>query len=119
MTVMNASGPVDAATASAPVDIDLDALRKAKADGNRTKSFRLDGEVYSVASKLPAYVGILLAAGDPKAALRLWLGDEQEAKFSQTDVTQDEIQELIKDLYSVSSGESEGSQEPSSSTAAN
>lgn len=116
MTVMNASGPVGAEGAS--VDVDLDALRKAKADGKRTKAFRFDGEVYSVPGKLPAYVGILLASGEPRAALRLWLGDEQEAKLAVSDIEQDEIQQLIKQLYSVSPGESEASGDNSSSTGA-
>jgi hypothetical protein len=91
------------------VDVDLDALRKAHADGKRTKSFRLGGEVFEVAGKLPVYVAVLLGEGELRDALSLWLGEEQERRFASLGITAEELQELLRTLYAVAPGESAAS----------
>lgn len=91
---------------AADVDVDLDALRRAHADGRRTKSFRLGGEVFEVASKLPIYVAVLLGEGELRDALALWLGDEEERRFAKLGVTSDELQQLLRELYAIAPGES-------------
>lgn len=91
------------------VDIDLDALRRAGADGRRTKSFRLAGKVYTVAGKLPLYVAILLGRDDLEAALRLWLGEGQFESAMKADLDDDEFGALFKALYGAAPGESKGS----------
>lgn len=83
------------------VDVDLDALRKAHADGKRTKTFRLGGEVFQVGQRLPIYVAVLLGEGEIRSALKLWLGEEQEQRFSLLDLDQDDLQLLIRELYVV------------------
>ena len=97
--------------AGVTVDVDLDALRKARADGKRTKTFRFGGEVYQVAGKMPVYVAVLLGEGEIRQALQLWLGDEAEQRFQATaaDLSQGELQELMRELYRVAPGESDAS----------
>lgn len=93
-------------TKSVEVDVDLDALRKAHADGKRSKSFRLGGEIFHVASRLPIYVAVLLGEGELRDALALWLGDEEERRFAQLGITSDELQTLLRELYAIEPGES-------------
>lgn len=108
---MTALAKTDRVRASKSVDLDLDALRKAHADGKRTKSFRLGGEVYEVAGKLPIYVAVLLGEGELREAMRLWLGDEQEAKLAKAGLDSEELQTLIRELYAVTPGEAPASAE--------
>lgn len=91
------------------VDVDLDALRRAGADGRRTKTFKLDGVIYEVAGKLPLYIAILLEKADLEGALRLWLGDDQYETAMKAGLDDDEFGELFKVLYGAAPGESEGS----------
>lgn len=91
------------------VDVDLDALRRAGADGRRTKTFRLDGITYEVAGKLPMYVAILLGKEDLEGGMRLWLGDDQFDTAMKADLTDEEFGALFKGLYGATPGESGGS----------
>lgn len=91
-------------------DIDLDALRKAHADGRRTRTVRAGGDTYEVPSKLPIYVAVLLGEGEIRAAMQLWLGDEQEARFARkVNPSDDELREILTVLYGLGTGDSDAS----------
>jgi hypothetical protein len=94
-------------------DVDLDALRKAHADGKRSKTIRAGGDTYQVPSKLPIYVAVLLGEGEIRAALQLWLGERQEARFAmKVNPTDDELRDILATLYGIGSGESPASVAP-------
>lgn len=95
------------------VDLDLDALRKAHADGHSPivadRTFRLDGIVYHVAPRAPFFVASMMNDGDVEGALRLWLGDEQYDSFKASTISVDEFRSLFADVYGIDTGESEPS----------
>jgi len=92
------------------VDVDLDALNKAGAGGKRDKTFRLDGHVYTAPGRLPFYVALLMAEERVLDAIRLWLGDEQEALLRKSSLSDEDFEQLFKRLYGVTPGESPDSE---------
>lgn len=91
------------------VTVDLDALRQARADTDPVKTFRLGGQVFTVPSKMPLYVGLLIGEGKMREAIRLWLGVEQEEAFAELGADDDDLSDLIRALYGVGMGESSAS----------
>ena len=84
-------------TTPTEVDVDLDALRAAR--DKPAKTFRLGGQTFTAPSSMPLYVGVLLTEGKQRDALRAWLGDEQEPRFSASGVTDADLGELFRALY--------------------
>ena len=69
--------------------------------------FVLDGVTYKVPSKLPMFVALKMGDDDAlQDGLREWLGAEQYALFSASDITTDEFGALFEALYGATSGES-------------
>lgn len=82
------------------VDVDIDALRAARADGRRTKTLRVGGQVYQVPARMPAYFGILVAADRAVEAFKFLLGDDAyDAVFKDKFFAIDDIDALITALY--------------------
>jgi len=95
-------------------DLDLDALRVARAEQNGTeKAFKLGGERFALPAELPYDTAVTMAGGDMMAALEELLDEDRIASFHAQRPTVNDmfaIAEYLQTVYGSGPGESSASE---------